>query len=664
MSSMKDSEPNKEDVKHFLVPYRPDIDGLRALAIGLVILYHFFPVHLSGGFIGVDVFFVISGYLITGIVLANLKRGPFSFYNFFFRRIRRIFPALNLVLLVTLAIGYLTLLPEEFKQLGRMVANGAIFISNYALWKDAGYFDLSAYAKPLLNLWSLGVEEQFYLVWPTVLWFIYKNKFKPIYFISFLILTSFAQSIYFSNSDLSFAFYMLNTRFWELCLGAVLVILESSTINWRPDLLMKLSGRKDELISANANFMSFFGLFLILIGAFWINEKTIFPGWWALAPTIGACLIIASKPSFLNQKIFSNPLLVWFGLISFPLYLWHWPLLSIARINNGGDIDFFYKALLLVLIVFISWLTFRFIETPLKVIGSKRILCISLVAISLISGLSGLYVHKNNGLPGRFPGIESIDITEFSVEKYWASNSCHLQHEKGGDLFANPSLCIESGEGPSVFLWGDSFAASLYPGLKFNQANRNYRVENFTANACPPILGWDNPGRPFCQKINQQVISTIEKIHPDIVILFACWTAEPNSYPLQGLKKTIDTLKSIGISRVIVIGPIPVWGESLPRLAFNEFKNSLPHTVPVRMKGQIAGNIQKIDSYLSDMASNLNVEYFSAYKEFCNSEGCLVRVGDEKGSITAFDNAHLTPNSAQWLIEKMEADLKPLSELR
>lgn len=302
--------------------YRADIDGLRALAILLVVIYHAFPKLLSGGFIGVDVFFVISGFLISTIIYEHLETNDFSFLDFYLRRIRRIFPALLVVLIACFALGWFSLLADEYKQLGKHIAGGAGFISNLVLWNESGYFDKASHSKPLLHLWSLGVEEQFYFLWPIIIFAVWRYKINLLAVAISIFVISFALNIYqiYYLDNLANTFYLPHTRFWELMAGAILAKY-SLNQNMRPQ----------------NNWSSFIGLILILIGVATVNDQSLFPGYWALLPVIGAVLIINAGPkAWVNRMIFSNPILVWIGLISFPLYLWHWPVLVFARITANG----------------------------------------------------------------------------------------------------------------------------------------------------------------------------------------------------------------------------------------------------------------------------------------------------------------------------------------
>lgn len=312
--------------------YRPDIDGLRALSILLVVIFHAYPKFLRGGFVGVDIFFVISGYLITSIIFKGLSENKFSLLDFYSRRIKRIFPSLITVLIFCLVAGWFILLGSEYESLGKHVAAGATYISNFILYKESGYFDIDSQLKPLLHLWSLSIEEQFYLVFPLILIVAARVRFNFLIVISLLFLMSFGLNIFQVNTSPSKAFFFPHTRFWELLFGsAVAYVNFYGRSNF--DLAMNhLCSNKSPKFTPNL--LAWTGFLLIFVAWIGFNYETIsYPSGWALAPAIGAVLLIlAGEKAWLNEKFFSSKAMVGIGLISYPLYLWHWPLLSFTHI--------------------------------------------------------------------------------------------------------------------------------------------------------------------------------------------------------------------------------------------------------------------------------------------------------------------------------------------
>lgn len=344
--------------------YRPDIDGLRALAVLSVVLFHAFPTVLPGGFVGVDLFFVISGFLICTILFNSFESGTFSVWDFYGRRIRRIFPALILVLAACYTFGWFALFADEYMQLGKHIAAGAAFISNFIFWQEAGYFDNAADTKPLLHLWSLGIEEQFYIVWPLVLWLAYRLRANLLLVTVLVALTSFVLNIRGINvkHDLVATFYSPQTRFWELLMGAILAYVTLHPIQ-RLRVLTNHPDQRQKIHSAQ----SIIGLMLVILGVTLINKQSAFPGWWALLPTLGAVLLIHAGPkAVINHYLLSNKLMVAIGLISYPLYLWHWPILSFLRIIESETPALELRIGAVVLSLILSTLTYQLVEKPIR----------------------------------------------------------------------------------------------------------------------------------------------------------------------------------------------------------------------------------------------------------------------------------------------------------
>jgi len=359
--------------------YRADIDGLRAIAVLLVVGYHAFPGWVGGGFIGVDIFFVISGYLISIIIFENLERGSFSFVQFYERRIKRIFPALLVVLLACFSFGWFSMLAEEYQQLGKHIAAGASFVSNLVLWSETGYFDNLAETKPLLHLWSLGIEEQFYIVWPLIVWVVWAKRMNLFMLFVAGIVASFALNIYGINRDATATFYSPQTRFWELICGS---LLAHHTFH-RKDVFEKLAANF-------GNMLSVAGVVFLGLGIIFTTRQSAFPGWWSVLPVLGAVMIIAAgTKAWINRAVLSNRVVVWFGLISFPLYLWHWPLLSFAWIVESQAPGRGIRLAAVVTSIFLAWLTYRLIERPIRYRVTSKFTTISLVLLMAITGIVG-----------------------------------------------------------------------------------------------------------------------------------------------------------------------------------------------------------------------------------------------------------------------------------
>jgi peptidoglycan/LPS O-acetylase OafA/YrhL len=402
----------------YLPPYRPDIDGLRAFAVLAVVGYHFFPAWIKGGFVGVDVFFVISGFLIGGILLDSLRDGTFSLRSFYARRVRRIFPALIVVMAASLAFGWFALLPDDYQNLGKHSAGGAGFIANLLFWKEAGYFDVAAERKPLLHLWSLGVEEQFYIFFPLFLWGLWKKNLRLATFLVLLTWASWRWNLATYKKDPAFDFYLPMTRFWELLTGVLLALWERRREETAPMFYRWRHGEKFFVLTrrvffrdadaareqggAFRSFLSLIGMLLLVLAL--VKAQTVkFPGKQALVPVLGAaCLIAAGPKAWANRVLFSLKPAVWIGLVSYPLYLWHWPLLAYARIILGEMPDRTLRIGMVLGAILLAALTYWIVERPIRFGkrargGKTAALCIFLV----IFGLSGLMIHYENGYKDR-----------------------------------------------------------------------------------------------------------------------------------------------------------------------------------------------------------------------------------------------------------------------
>jgi peptidoglycan/LPS O-acetylase OafA/YrhL len=459
-------------------PYRPDIDGMRALAIGSVLGFHAFPDIVPGGFIGVDVFFVISGYLISQIIFQNLDQGTFSFRDFYYRRIKRIFPALIVVLIGCYVIGWFFLVPDEFKQLGKHIASGAGFVSNFTFWQEAGYFDNDS--KPLLHLWSLGVEEQFYIAWPFLLFAARKLGLNFFLVTLCVAIPSFLLNIaYVRGEDLVAAFYSPGARFWELMLGAMLASIH-------------LTSRADWPLFRNLQ--SGAGLMCLYLALTLITRNSAFPGFWALLPTVGATLIIGAGPrALLNRYILSHPVFVGIGLISYPLYLWHMPLLTFARIDAIGPSPLAIRVGAVILSVLLAWATYKIVERPIRFnLPKSAKSAAALSAATLTIGLVGYWTMQLDGIPSRSAADlqNRGDIWHEAFFRYQSDHFylCTPEYiQKHSLTLGWPARCVQSKpvEAKDVAIIGDSHAEDLFVGLA--ERLRDLNVVTYIQGALPVL---------------------------------------------------------------------------------------------------------------------------------------------------------------------------------
>lgn len=497
-------------MKHLSHPkYRSDIDGLRAIAVLSVVVFHAFPSLLRGGFIGVDVFFVISGFLISTILFKSLATGQFTFREFYERRIRRIFPALTLVLLSTIVAGWIILFPDEYAQLGKHTLGGAAFVSNFVLWDESGYFDNASNTKPLLHLWSLGIEEQFYLLFPILLWLGHRFKWNLLLLTLGLGSVSLAINFYLGKTYSSADFYSPASRFWELMSGAILAY---ASILAAPNTQAPLKILSPKI----ANTLSIFGLVLLIVGLLTIKKQDAFPYWRALIPVIGSvCLIGAGTNTWVNKQILSNRILVWFGLISFPLYLWHWPILVFLRILKGESAPAEYSIAAIFVAIILAWFTYKLIEMPLR-FGKHGALksTFLLLAISGI-GACGYFINQRGGLPDRTVAKINYTLSSgqdggdmgFTTQTFSPDQATDFRKVLG-------SSRKDTRENPVNILIGDSKAEVLFDGVvRTSQPGARWLMiaGNGTNGSFAPIIS-DNPAYAWNQESAQKTLELIDAL--------------------------------------------------------------------------------------------------------------------------------------------------------
>jgi peptidoglycan/LPS O-acetylase OafA/YrhL len=465
-----------------LLGYRPDIDGLRALAVLSVIGFHAFPTAVHGGFAGVDVFFVISGFLISNQILHRLERGDFTLSDFYARRVRRIFPALIVLLAACFALGWFALFANEYAQLGKHIAAGASFLSNFVLWQESGYFDTNSRLKPLLHLWSLGVEEQFYLIWPLTLLLTFRLRLKALAVVVTVLVASFALNIYYIGHDASGAFYLPVTRFWELMSGALLACAFSS-----PKGSHRRPGDQPRYKQSHKEWASVTGL-LLVIAAFWfLRERTAYPGTWALLPTFGAFLLLSAGPdAWVNRHIMANRGLVLIGLISYPLYLWHWSLLSFGDIVQSGSLSTRARFVIILASFVLATITYLLVERPIRFGGKTPAVAFGAAGFLIVAGVAGWVAFNAGGLPSRAANLASNFANDMivPVSTYSSDGSCTLV---ALDQIRN-ELCLSVGRHPEILLAGDSHAIALNAGPFLGQVP--LRTLLIATNSCLPFLDY------------------------------------------------------------------------------------------------------------------------------------------------------------------------------
>jgi peptidoglycan/LPS O-acetylase OafA/YrhL len=549
-----------------LIGYRPEIDGLRALAVAVVVLYH---AHLQcpGGYVGVDVFYVISGYLITSLLLRDLQAGRFSFLDFWERRLRRILPALMVMVMITVGVGYFLLLPSDYEQLGKSVLASALMVANVFFWRDdstrGGYFGPTSEERPLLHTWSLSVEEQFYILFPLVLWglFRFERLRKPAVLTLTLaagVLVGLGLAMYGVASRPGATFYLLPTRAWELLAGALLASLSTGALPRR------------RLWRESAAWV---GLAGVLLPCWLYTKSTPFPGLAALPPCAGAVLFIwgnAPVPGVSAGLTYAGRILAWrpvvfIGLLSYSLYLWHWPVLVIGKYwwISGTSLWYLNAGLVLVAMC-LAVLSWRYVETPFRrkqlMASRSAIFCLAAVS-TLVSLLLGASLVLYRGLPTRLPGVAvNNDRTKENVLTY---DRATLNDAQTGSFISLGTS--ENAERPSLILWGDSHAGHTAPAIESLCRELGLGGIAVCASASPPLLNCVFP--KFTQhglganlpEFSAAVLEYIKRRRIPHVVLAARWGAyqEANEELLvKSLKSTIHTLHEAGC-QVWVLQDVP-----------------------------------------------------------------------------------------------------------
>lgn len=484
------------------ITYRPEIDGLRAFAVLGIVLFHVFPEFFPGGFIGVDVFFVISGYLITSIIRSEIETQSWSLKEFYVRRVLRIFPALVLVLWACFFLGWFSLFADEYKLLGKHIAAGGGFIANFAYWFEAGYFDKASELKPLLHLWSLGIEEQFYIFWPLLLWALLRRSSRNFYWpVLLLMASSLLLSIHAVQTDRTMAFYSPLPRAWELLAGAVLALCETqfSQVRWLHQPIVKMLA---------------LGLLVSLV--FLLSSQSPFPGAMALLPVVATLVLMVRNESGIDSvviRLLTNKWMVGIGLISYPLYLWHWPVLSFARIYEAQEPTVLFRVGLLVASLVLAVLTFVLVERPLRKLNRRWVVACLCAAMAVVIAL-GVNVYKRDGLERirhkkliQLQGNASLDFIDFEKTGAITDAQCNEPFrfpEKNVCLITQPQAVVTD------VIVGDSHAVHAFWGVSSTVAQQGGNLQTRGRGACVPLLGIGNGNPPyFCQPAMDKLLHNI-----------------------------------------------------------------------------------------------------------------------------------------------------------
>jgi peptidoglycan/LPS O-acetylase OafA/YrhL len=656
--------------------HRHDIDGLRAIAVLCVLAYHASASLLSGGFIGVDVFFVISGYLITRILLSEMDSGHLSIGLFYARRVRRILPALITVLITCAGMGWLLLLPSEYTALGKHITAGAGFFSNIALWKESGYFDSNAELKPLLHLWSLAVEEQFYLIWPLLLWLLSRARVNLHHALLALCVVSFGASVLLAEHHQVASFFLLHTRMWELALGGLIAHHERSRSTAHRPIL-------------SPHLLSVLGIALITIAATSLSKFELYPSWRAAVPVLGtAAILIAGHGAWVNRTLLSSKAMVAIGLISYPLYLWHWPLLSFARITEGGEPSVAIRAGAIALSFLLAWLTTRFIERPIR-FGtwrhSPRVIALLLVALVAV-GLLGEAIRRSHG----FAASRPFDARLSDLAKPDAFRNSKPACPSAWNL-SDLSWCVTARDGaPTAAIFGESHADHLFAGLTRDMRHNWLLIGH---SSCPPLvdIGARSLGRPEeCRDKNARALATLiaapnirtvvlaslgpyymgdTSVTPDHIgknaaenFIMESTRAEEAGLSKaalfeRGLERTIVALQQAG-KRVVLFVDVPEL-DFMPERCLDRpmrlFATATTKQCSIE-KARVTARTQEYRAVLKKLAQrHPNVRIFDPTAYLCDADTCYAGTAE---MLYYRDSHHLSQRGSEMLMQHFSAWLK------
>ena len=584
-----------------------------------VVLYHFGVPYVSGGFVGVDVFFVISGFLMTGIVLERVDhKGVLDFY---IARFLRIVPALLVVVITLMAFGMLSLSTNEYEVLSKNAIASLLFYSNNYYAIHSSYFDPSSELNFLLHTWSLSAEWQFYILYPLLVILIKKLRLPVGLSLSAIFTMSLAITLMRVTGTREDIFYLLPTRAWEMLSGGLVYM---ASVRYKtPEWIKHCDG---------------YGIALIVVAATILHSNGYWPSYSTFAPVLGASMVILANDQ--NSIFTSNRVAQWAGKISYSVYLWHWPVVVAMRYYQ---IDF--SAINIFIGVVSSFalgdLSYRIIESTLRK-RARLIFNISLFAVVLSACM---FVMLTKGISFRFSDALK-QVVEYRMDNSsWRPDTCFLNPEQDYTAF---SKCQDKMTSKSFVVWGDSHAAHLMPGLRSVFGN-DLNITQRSASLCPPIIGLQIDGRPHCKAINDMVAREISDNKPNTVLMSALWSV----YPMREyLPRTIKFLKGSGVKNIILVGPFPVWKKTLID-TIEETGVNAGRTVPWGMTDETR-NLRGNDVYLRGLAKDNSLTYISPLDMMCTESYCKAIIGHKHAYPVQFDFAHLTPEGSRWFIEEVE----------
>jgi len=623
--------------------FRADINGLRAVAVIAVVLFHFRVAGFSGGFVGVDVFFVISGYLMTRLILDPLAEQRFSVFGFYLARARRIFPALAALCALLLAYGWISLSPMDYKLLAKHAGASLLFLSNQVYWKESGYFDADAHEKWLLHTWSLSVEWQFYLLYPLLIVAVHRLFRRPGGVAGALwavCLASLAWSAWLAFANPSKAFFLLPTRAWEMLAGGLIFTHQDACNRFA-------HGRR---------WLEPAGLAAILAASLWLTPDTPWPGLAALLPVAGAVLVLLDSGG--RTLLLGSAALQGIGRWSYSIYLWHWPLV-VWLLQSRSRQDGAWIAAGMAASVLLGWLSFRLVENPARRFVNRFRLAPALaLSAAMVLGpfavAAVLHYQSERVTTLRFkdhPRLADVRAIELFQTRYfnelykplYREEVCFLKPEQPYTAFAPECAGRQGG----IVLWGDSHAAHLWHGLKSVTAPG--AATQWTASGCPPLIGETFAKRPHCGAINEWVLSKVMATRPAVLLLAGAWIKHDEATIRRGLERTLSRLATDPSwrPRIVLVGSVPAWRRPLPRLLASDF---LGGDERARSGKDLDPDMARRDALIRQLAAG-RAEVFSPIAAACDADGCLRYIERDGVRLPfAFDYGHLIEESSVMVV--------------